>query len=191
MRVIKALCLIVGSLLVLSSAVFLAVRRSVVTQNAQEIEQYVDTLYDIIPTPHAAVLEPRGSNNMPSLDINGQSFVALLGIPSFELTLPVGEAWESNERFPSRYTGSIYDGSLIVGTSNQKGQLDIVKELSVDDVLTLTDMTGDCFSYRITSIKYSKHADNETLQSDNASFTLFVKNIYAFEYIIIRCEPTV
>ena len=37
-------------------------------------------------------------------------------------------------------------------------------------------------------ICYEKNANQSTLQRKDASLTLFIKNIYAFEYIIIYCD---
>ena len=63
-----------------------------------------------------------------------------------------------------------------------------VKEISVGNAVYVTDMTGNQFSYKVTDIQYCDHADNQTLSSESDDLTIFVKNIYAFEYIIIRCS---
>lgn len=39
--------------------------------------------------------------------------------------------------------------------------------------------------YTITGLRYAKHADQTALQWEESMLTLFVKNIYSFEYLII------
>ena len=56
-----------------------------------------------------------------------------------------------------------------------------------DDV-TFTDMEGNRFSYSVTDIRYEKKADQSTLLRKDGSLTLFIKNVYAFEYILIYCD---
>ena len=56
-------------------------------------------------------------------------------------------------------------------------------------MLYITDMTGNRFSYTVTDIRYSNHADNDALYN-KADLTIFVKNIYALEYIILHCTAS-
>lgn len=49
-------------------------------------------------------------------------------------------------------------------------------------------MEGNRFSYTVTDIRYEKSADQSHLQRKESSLTLFIKNIYSFEYIIIYCD---
>ena len=37
-------------------------------------------------------------------------------------------------------------------------------------------------------VRYEKRTDQAALQQKEASLTLFIKNVYAFEYIIIYCD---
>ena len=75
-----------------------------------------------------------------------------------------------------------------IGGTSQKGQYDFYRDISVWDSVFFTDMEGNRFSYTVTDIRYEKNADQSTLQRKDASLTLFVKNVYAFEYILIYCD---
>jgi hypothetical protein len=48
-------------------------------------------------------------------------------------------------------------------------------------------MEGNRFSYAVADIRYEKHADQVALQQVDDALSLFIKNIYGFEYIIIYC----
>jgi hypothetical protein len=47
---------------------------------------------------------------------------------------------------------------------------------------------GNRYTFTITSLSYEKHIDQATLQQKKASLTLFIKNIYAFEYLVVFCD---
>ena len=100
-------------------------------------------------------------------------------------------SWGSAGKYPCRFSGSIYDGSLQIGATTQQGQYDFYREISVGDAVLFTDMEGNRFSYTVTDIRYEKHADQAALQREDAALTLFIKNIYAFSYIIIYCNASV
>ena len=51
-----------------------------------------------------------------------------------------------------------------------------------------TDMEGNRFTLEITDLRYSKHVDLASLEQEDAALTLFVQNIYSFEYLIIFCN---
>ena len=138
---------------------------------------YVQTLEELIPEVNPAVIESRVNNAMPSLNVHGNNFIAILELPANNASFPVGAAWADMNAYPCLYTGSAYDGSLIIGTSNQRGQFEFVKEISVGDNLYVTDMTGERFSYEVADIQYSDHADNQALCSESDDLTIFVKNM--------------
>ena len=149
---------------------------------------YVQTIRTQLPEPQSAALEARRDNAMAALSVEGTDFVGILEMPRYGSALPVGGAWGQVAKYPSRLSGSIYDRSMQIGATSQKGQYDFYREISVGDSVFFTDMEGNRFSYAVTAIRYEKHADQAALQREDAALTLFIKNIYAFEYIIISCD---
>ena len=156
---------------------------------AQERSQaYVHTLRALIPQPQGAAPETRSDNTMPALSIDGTDFVGILEMPLHGSALPVCADWGAPSRYPCRFSGSIYDGSIQIGGTSQKGQYDFYRNISVGDQLFFTDMTGNRYSYTVSDLRYEEHADQAALSRKEADLTLFIKNIYAFEYIVIFCE---
>ena len=49
-------------------------------------------------------------------------------------------------------------------------------------------MTGNRYGYVVADIRYTRHAGEETPDSREADLTLFIQNVYAFEYIQIYCK---
>lgn len=155
---------------------------------ADRIGDYLEKITSLIPPPQSAVPEERTDSRMPTLEIGGNDFIGILEFEEAGYSFPVGGDWGKSDQYPCRYYGSVYDGSLVVGATNQKGQITFAKELSVGNTIYFTDMTGNRYRYLITDIVYRDHADNEVLISDTVDLSLFIKNIYGFEYIIIKCN---
>ena len=75
-----------------------------------------------------------------------------------------------------------------IGATSQKGQYDFYREISVGDTVIFTDVEGNQYTYTVTNLQYEKHADQITLDREESSLTLFIKNVYGFEYLIISCD---
>jgi hypothetical protein len=185
---IQKICIIVGVCLIIAAAVTLALWRWNIHNSEKQVQYYVNTLRSLIPEPQAAVPEERRNNTMSVLSVDGIDFVGLLELPRYESVLPVCADWGKTSRYPCHFTGSIYDGTMQLGATTQKGQYDFYRELSVGDTIHYTDVEGNRYTFTITSLCSEKHADQAALQRKEAALTLFIKNIYSFEYLVAFCD---
>ena len=178
----------VGIGLLVATAIALLLWQWGIHSSQEKAAQYVSTIGTLIPEPQGAVLEERSNNTMATLSLDGTNFVGIVEMPKYGSSLPVGADWGKVAKYPCRFSGSIYDRSMQIGATTQKGQYDFYREISVGDSVLYTDMEGNRFAYTVSDIRYEKHADQATLQKEDAALTLFIKNIYAFEYIVIFCD---
>lgn len=183
------ICVLIGICLFAIAAFVLISWQWGIHKSQQEAAKYVQTIRTLIPEPQSAALEERRDNAMSALSIQGKNFVGVLEMPVFGSSLPVCAEWGNISKYPCRLSGSVYDRTIQIGGTSQKGQYDFYREISVGDSVFFTDMEGNRFSYVVTDIRYEKHADQAALQREDAALTLFIKNIYSFEYIIIFCNP--
>ena len=181
-------CLLIGICLLIVAGVVLLFWQWSICASQQKSEDYVQTIRTLIPEPQGALLEARRDNTMPVLAIAGTNFAGILEMPKYGASVPVGAEWGAVSKYPCRLSGSIYDRTMNIGGTSQKGQFDFYREISVGDGVFFTDMEGNRFSYEIADICYEKHADQAALQQNDAALTLFIKNIYAFQYIILFCN---
>ena len=182
------LCIFVGIGLLVVAAVVLLLWQWGIHASQQKAESYLSTIRTLIPAPQGAVLEERRDNTMSVLSIEGVNFVGILEMPSHGSALPVCADWGAVSQYPCRLGGSVYDRTMQIGATSQKGQYDFYREVSVGDSVFFTDMEGNRFSYTVMDIRYEKHADQAILQREDSALTLFVKNVYALEYIVIFCD---
>ncbi len=187
-RVIQRVCVFIGVGLLVGAVVILALWRWGISNSAIQAENRVNILRTLIPEPVDAVLEGRRDNTMSVLSVDGIDFVGIIEMPRYNSALPVGAAWGRSSEYPCRFSGSVYDGTMQIGATTQKGQYDFYRELSVGDTVVYTDMEGNRYTFAITSLRYEKHTDQAALQREDVPLTLFIKNIYSFEYLIVFCD---
>lgn len=188
-RIVKQACVFVGFFLIVIAVLLPFLWQWGVNSSVQKMEDCVRAIRDLIPEPQSAVPEERRDNTMSVLSLDGTDYVGILEIPRYESTLPVCADWGGVSKHPCRFSGSIYDRTMQIGGTSQNGQFDFYREISAGDIVCFTDMEGNRYSYTVTDIRYEKHADQTALQRKEASLTLFIKHIYAFEYIVIFCTP--
>ena len=185
---IQKICILVGACLLIGAIVILALWRWNINNSEKRAQYYVDTLRALIPEPQNAALEERRDNTMSVLSVDGTDFVGIVELPHYASALPVCADWGNTNNYPCRFSGSIYNGTMQIGATTQKGQYDFYRELSVGDTVIFTDVEGNKYTFTITSLRYEKHADQAALQQEEAPLTLFIKNIYSFEYLIVFCN---
>lgn len=175
--------LILGSLVaVLAGLVFQHISAEANRRVAAQIEAF-------LPPRVPGVKEQYSVMEMPVLQLNGSDYVALLEVPAYDVQLPVRNNWKpaSLGCGPHRFYGTVYDGSLIIGGSDQKNQFDFISHMQLGDQVMVTDMTGTQFGYRVSEIRRADSVPAELLMDGTGDLTLFVRGSYSMIYIVVRC----
>lgn len=187
-QIVRKIFIIAGLCLLVPALILLLGWQWNVHRSQQKANAYVTTIRKLVPEPRGALPEERRDNEMAVLGIDGTDFVGILEFPRFDSVLPVCDSWGRPDKYPCRFSGSVYDRTIQIGATSQKGQYEFYRDISVGDSLSFTDMEGNRFSYTVTDIRYEKNADQAALQRRDGALTLFIKNVYALEYIIIYCD---
>ena len=185
---LRKIVVAVGVGLVAAAMAVLLIWQWNIHTSQQRSAQYVQTIRTLLPELQNAVPEARRDNTMPVLSVRGIDFVGILEFPAYDSVLPVCDDWGDITQYPCRFRGSIYDQSLQIGATSQTGQYDFYRLLSVGDTVLFTDMEGNRYNLVITGMYYAQHADQTALQREEAALTLFIKNVYAFEYLVVFCD---
>ena len=136
------------------------------------------------------VLDP--TREMPVRSINGEEYIGMLEIPALDRTLPVTSEW-SYPRLkiaPCRYTGSAYQGNLIIAAHNYRSHFGNLKELCEGDVVCFTDMDGNVFSYEVVLLEILQPTDVDEMESGDWDLTLFTCTVGGKSRVTVRCERT-
>ncbi len=179
----------IGICLILISLVFmvgLRIRAHLGSQNRQRILSQMD---QVLPERTPGISNQMSDFAMPVLEIEGRDYVALLEIPAFGITLPVSDQWSGSKLAdsPARFSGSVYYDTLIIGGTDDPEQFGFCDQIQHGDFVTVTDMTGARFSFKVSKIDRANHAEAQWLAEPDYDLTLFCRNTYAMEYIAVRC----
>lgn len=187
-----SLFLITGILLIMGSLGVLLFNQYQIRQSAGQAANLVQIIEPKLPM-HASGFPGMFSNPaMPVLEIDDQDFCALVDFPGFGTLLPVSSSWDTRNlsAYPSRFWGSIYDNSMIIGGSGQDGQFDFFDQLNPGAVVSVTDMLGFEYSYTVSRIDRAKSVTYERLCEGGHPLVLFAGNLFSTEYLIVRCDLT-
>lgn len=190
MQIKSKLMILLGIILVFCSVGLMFFSNMSTYKAQQETAEIVAHIQKILPTETIGSEDDNSSSEMPSLEFNKRSIVGLLEIPTTNTVLPVDGVWNEKtlKTIPQRFSGTVYDGSLVVGGYDRKDQFDCLEKLDIGNNITVTDMMGSVFSYKVELIERKKSAKKEDLQQSSYNLTLFTYDINSKNYIIVRCK---
>lgn len=184
-----SLLFFLGACLVLISLSLMLVFRFRLHMGARQSRIIASKIDALLPERTAGAYGMYPGSAMPVLEIDHADYVAMVEIPSFGLTLPVADKWDSNRLSlsPARFYGSVYDGSLIIGGIDDSRQFGFCGQIEHGALITVTDMTGAQFAYAVSRVDRAKHAEAQWLSDGDCDLTLFCHDSYSMEYIAVRC----
>lgn len=126
---------------------------------------------------------------MPIETLDGVEYVGLLAIPALDLELPIINRWsyDALEDAPCRFSGTAYRGNLILCGHNYASHFGNLKELSIGDSLSFTDMDGNVFYYEVAELETLQPTETERLQSGDWPLSLFTCTYGGRTRFTVRC----
>ena len=181
---ILGVCLILAALLILLGS---QIQARSAAQDARAIYDRVDAL---LPPRSPGIPGLFADPAMPVLELDGTDLCGILEIPAYGARLPIANTWRSGDtrKYPCRFLGSVYDNTLVIGGSDQIGQLDFCDRMEIGDRISITDMMGMEFSFTLTRVGRSSSADIGWLTAPDADLTIFVRDATSLHYIALRCD---
>lgn len=190
---LSLLCILGGVvLIVVAVALFVGdviTKKAGIADNGEVVAFFDSTVTE----KNIGIKEERYNYTMPVLSYGGNDYAAIIEVPSTGTRLPVLAEWNSKRIsvVPCRYSGSPYDGTLIIGGSDASQQFDFIDTIDAGDKVTVTDMTGLVFNYKVEVVKHSDSANAAVLVDKNYDLTLFAKSTQTGKYTIVRCVCSV
>lgn len=183
-------CIAIGVVLVLCAGYLLVSSHIATDQARQDAKVILEKTLALMPQTQNRVPEERGNNAMAAMEVDGVNVLGVLEIPQYGSTLPLASGWDTSLvlSMPCRFTGSIYDRSLIIGAVDAESQFSFASQMNMGDTIVLTDMEGGRYTYQVAAIHHAKHATLEKLQAGDYAMTIFVKDSKTSEYLLIRCQ---
>ena len=132
--------------------------------------------------------EERSKDYMPAMEIEGLNIAGIIDLPDQGYKAVFRSTWDADHAraLPCRYTGSVYNRTLVIGAYGGAGQFDFAHRLEAGQTLYVTDMEGGRYRYAIERIEHAKRISEKKLTSGDWDLTVFVKQTSG-EYLLIRC----
>ena len=180
---------VAGIGLILAAVLGVVINGILIDRAEKRASEIVETMRMLMPDVADGGIDDRVNLTMPMLELDGENFVGLVEVPQYESVLPIYGEWKPSKvsDFPCRYMGTLYDGSLIIGGSDNQGQFDFTKLITNDDVVYVTDVSGLRYSFVVTEVIKTTDVSTGNLTAGEADLVLFARNTYSLDYTVIRC----
>lgn len=186
-KIISNISIILGAILIIAAAglLFYNIRGYDVDVNKAiaSIEKHLPTIVETVP-------QEKGNNIMPSMEIDGESYIALIEMDAYNFKMPVRSVYDEKaiKEVPCRYDGSVYNDSLVIASVDEEGQMDFINNVNTGDKLTVIDMNGERFTYKVVKIDNSNTISKEVLCDGGYDLTLFVEYSGYTDYLLVRFD---
>lgn len=166
----------VGAVLILSALLLLLYNRYEDAHAGQEAESLLENVEAVISSqpdaaPSATPLDPQ----MPVVMLGGYEYVGYVEIPALGLKLPVMSEWDYNrlKLAPCRQFGSSRTDDLVIAAHNYESHFGHLKDLSVGDTVTFTDMEGVVNTYSVKKIETLNPNEVDAVQNSGYDLVLY------------------
>ena len=136
----------------------------------------------------AEALDPE----MPVAMLEGYGYVGYVEIPALGLKLPVMSDWDYTrlEIAPCRQFGSSRTDDLVIAAHNFESHFGRLKEMSLGNTVTFTDMAGIVNTYRTEMIETLSPKDVEAVQNSGYDLVLYTCTRDGQARVAVFCNRT-
>lgn len=130
---------------------------------------------------------------MPVAMLEGYGYVGYVEIPALGLKLPVMSDWDYTrlEIAPCRQFGSSRRDDLVIAAHNFESHFGRLKELSLGNTVTFTDMAGIVNTYRAEMIETLSPKDVEAVQNSGYDLVLYTCTRDGQSRVAVFCNRTI
>ena len=149
----------------------------------------VSQLSELIPEREENNVASTLRTEMPTETVNGYQYVGVLDIPDLGLSLPVMNTWSYAQLkvAPCRYSGSVYTNDLVIAAHNYRFHFGHLKNLPMGSEVTFTDIEGNIFRYKVTSLETLQPDQTDTLVQGDWNLTMFTCTPGGATRVVVRC----
>lgn len=154
---------------------------AVAEQNAEAEDGLVDETPDYLLNPNL---------EMPTVEIDGVTYIGFLSIPSLELELPVAAelSLPQLKKTPCYYTGSVYHDNLVIAAHNYQRHFGRIGTMEPGEKVDFTDADGNVFHFQAAKVELLEANEIERMTESEYPLTLFTCTIGGKSRVTLRCE---
>lgn len=189
-------CLIYGGLLLIAASLCLTgyykwtEKRA--SENAKRVMGKMEEIYSQSDDREVSEELPEPESRMATMEIEGEEYIGMITIPSFQISLPVMSDWsyEKLKTAPCRYSGSAYADNMIIAAHNYPAHFGSLKDLNAGDEVTFLDADGNEFVYTVSETEELRSNAVEEMEEGDWDLTLFTCTLGGRKRVTVRCIRT-
>lgn len=159
------------------SANILNIMKETIEENIEENTQQINS-------------EIKEETPQKTINIKGYDYIGTISIPTLNIELPVMSEYDYDRLkiSPCRYYGNIYTNDLIICAHSYKTHFKNIDKLNQNDLIIITDITGEKYIYEVLEIEILKPTDVSKMIDNEFDLTLYTCTNDGLNRITIRCN---
>lgn len=155
-----------------------------------DIQTIEEESVDIVTADNRPLYEQYPDMEMPLVEIDGETYIGILSLPSLGVELPVkGDfSYKALLSAPCRYYGSVYLNNMIICAHNYNSHFGRLKNLQGGDRVSFTDGDGNQFLYSVAEIVQVNGSDVDAMKNGEWDLTLFTCTLNGRERVAVRLD---
>jgi len=181
------LFMIVGALLLL-----VAIQRIIPT-----MEEKSDALLAAASDPDETALVTAQAQDavietpqMQTIQIEDETYIGVIKIPSLKLELPVMSDWSYPKlvKSPCRYAGSFLDDTLVIAGHSVRAHFRGLRQIQAGASVVFTDAVGNVILYEVVYVEILGSTEVDKLIHNDYDLTLFTCSPGGVRRVVVRCN---
>jgi sortase A len=126
------------------------------------------------------------------IEIDGAMYIGVISIPALDLNLAVNNTWSNAalKNTPCRYSGSIYDNTLVIGAHNYSSHFGKFSSLLRGSQVVFLCADGIEHFFEVVSVETVHPSSRDSVVYSDYDLTMFTCTFDGQERIAVRCKRT-
>jgi len=180
-----------GITLVIIGCIFIIIAGLMVTYNYYENKKSgieSKKIYEIIQEKDIIEETNIITEEMKTINIDGNEYIGTISIPVLNLDLPVMSDWDyvKMKKSPCRYYGSIFTNDLVICAHSYDNLFGKIKKLNQGDLLIFKDIDKNEYIYKVEVIEILSPTDVKKMIESDFDLTLYTCTMDTLNRITVR-----
>lgn len=192
MRKIADLCMVLGTVLVLSALSLLVYNYNQDRYAGQAAEERLSELKNLAETGKSEQVPLGDIEEMNHVELDGNTYIGFISIPALDIELPVMSEWSypNLQIAPCRYFGSLFKDDLVIAAHNYINHFGNLKKLRPGNMVFFTDVNQIRYSYEVEQVAVLESTDVDVVIRGDYPLTLFTCNYDGSMRVTVQCRKS-
>ena len=127
---------------------------------------------------------------MQTIQIEDETYIGVIKIPSLKLELPVMSDWSYPKlvKSPCRYAGSFLDDTLVIAGHSVRAHFRGLRQIQAGASVVFTDAVGNVILYEVVYVEILGSTEVDKLIHNDYDLTLFTCSPGGVRRVVVRCN---